>query len=256
MDDLLSSMGFTGYERAVIKTLSSVESSGATAIVKRSRVPQGRIYGILEVLRQKGVIEVIPTSPKRYRIDDLRAALVRHVRQREEALASSMSAIRSLRTPSRDIAPDTKSHSVRMMTGREEHIAATSGLADAAKDDLSQVAPLFVGSFASRSSLLAAAERGVRVRVIVGTVTDKNRARIDECLRCGISVRVLREPQLLSMVLRDREEFLLGVQDHRKDEERLTLRGQNPGILKMLSDTFERDWKRSREIRTVRALRT
>ena len=81
MDALLSELGFNAYERSVIAQLSTVDTSRATTLVQRSGVPQGRIYAILEGLRAKGIVRVVPTTPKRYAIDDLRTALTQHVQR-------------------------------------------------------------------------------------------------------------------------------------------------------------------------------
>lgn len=248
MDALLSELGFNAYERSVIAQLSTVDTSRATTLVQRSGVPQGRIYAILEGLRAKGIVRVVPTTPKRYAIDDLRTALTQHVQRTEADLKRTLERVRVIENPSRVRGERSDSHSVHILTGREEHTLAIATMADGARKEFAQIAPLFIGTFSSRAALLRAARRGVRVRVIVCAVTNRNRDRIKECVRTGIAVRTLKSPDLLSMVVRDAEEFLLGVQDYRAQEERLTLRSRNRAMLETLVHTFEQAWRKARPI--------
>ena len=62
-------------------------------------------------------------------------------------------------------------------------------------------------------------------------------------------MRKSKSPDLLSLVLRDKEEYLLGVQDYRNQEERLTLLSRNKALLQALQAQFFAEWKKAKPVK-------
>jgi len=75
MIDLLRKLGLNKYETEAYLNLISMGSSSAYNLSIKSNVPFGRIYDSLKVLEQKGLVEVIPSKPKKYKAVEPKTAL-------------------------------------------------------------------------------------------------------------------------------------------------------------------------------------
>lgn len=63
----LISIGLTRYEASLYVTMLSFDSSSYEQLIEESDVPYGRFYVIADMLESKGLVEVIPGRPNRYR---------------------------------------------------------------------------------------------------------------------------------------------------------------------------------------------
>ncbi len=70
MRDVLRKLGLNKYESDSYLNLLKVDSSSAYNLSTKSGVPFGRIYDSLKTLEQKGLIEIVPGKPKKYKAKD------------------------------------------------------------------------------------------------------------------------------------------------------------------------------------------
>lgn len=245
LDAFLRELGMTQYERSAIIALAGAGALTATELVRASRVPQGRIYSVVQRLSEEGIVQVAPGRPKRYIIPDVRKALAEHLEKRRASLEGQRQQVAALSIPLRSAQPPP---TVRALTGREAHLRAIAELYDSAQRSVVQVSPLFVGSAQTRQARARAAGRGVRVRVIIRGVTRQNRAAMAQAVAAGVRVRQLESDDMPSMLLAD-DRFLLGLQDYRRGEERLTVLASNAALHAVLQETFERLWRQARPVR-------
>ncbi|MFX1260062.1 MAG: TrmB family transcriptional regulator [Promethearchaeota archaeon] len=75
LKELLRNFKLSNYEINAYITLLNSKSLTAREIIKKSSVPRGRIYNILDNLRTKGTIEIQESRPKMYRPLPLNLAL-------------------------------------------------------------------------------------------------------------------------------------------------------------------------------------
>ena len=87
------------------------------------------------------------------------------------------------------------------------------------------------------------------MRIITRKITLENKQNIYECLRLGGKVRLLNAPDLVSFMVQDAHEFILGVEDYKKREERLNLISSNKGLLSVFEQYFERLWKQAKNVK-------
>lgn len=251
LSQLLDTLPFVRYEKEALLYLATVDAATAKDIYKNSSIPQGRIYGILQELRQKGLVMVIPTSPQQYQIKDVKLALQNFIRQEEAKLIEKSKQVDSLQTEPR-LFTAMKAPSVAFLSGREEHLHAIITMRSTAKKELLQVAPLFVGTFASNRSLSEALSRGIGCKIIIKEVHAKNKKVVDKSIRAGAEIRVLNSSDLLSMLIKDSEELLLGVQNYHQQEERVTLYTKNKALISALEDAFWKLWKIAKSVKIYR----
>jgi sugar-specific transcriptional regulator TrmB len=238
----------TLYEKEIILYLSTVDMADARAIYKNSKVPQGRIYSVLQELKQKGFVEITPTKPKKYQIKNIKESLKQYLKQKQDDLQEKIIEVKDLEIKPKSFLQEEKAPSVNFYYGREEHLKAVVTLRENAKKELLQMAPLFAGHYASMLSVQRALKRGVKMKILVWNITAKNKKQIRNCITNGGEIRKSTAADAFSIVIKDSSETLIGVQDFRKKEERLVVHTQNPSLIKALRDTFFRLWRQATPI--------
>jgi len=68
INELLRKLNLSNYEINILLALSNVNFLPARVISKKSGVPSGRIYEILDALNEKGLIEIQESRPKKFRV--------------------------------------------------------------------------------------------------------------------------------------------------------------------------------------------
>jgi len=93
--------GLTEYQARVYLTLLDLGSATASQVPPLSRVPRTRIYATMQQLHEKGLVEILPETPLRYKAVAF-AAFLRHVAEDLRNRAASLDA--NLDTLSREFA--------------------------------------------------------------------------------------------------------------------------------------------------------
>jgi|SRR3989344_474779 len=251
LTQFIDGFDLTSYEKEVILFLASINNANANTIYKNTKVPQGRIYSVLTSLIEKGFVKTIPSHPKRYMIDDIKESLQNYLERKRETIIRDIEKVESLEVKPKLFHLDKNAPSVYTFSGREEHLTALMSLRNQARNGLLQIAPLFDGTFASNRSIYNALKRGVRLKVIVRNITSSNKKNIKECLKLGAAVRCLDSPDLNYFLIRDGEEFILGLEDYKNKEERLSLYSKNKGLLTVLKNYFDKLWKEAKPVKIL-----
>lgn len=66
--EALKDLGLTDYEARVYTALTRIKTGIASEIHQISGIPRSAVYGALEKLARRGIVEVQPTKPMRYRV--------------------------------------------------------------------------------------------------------------------------------------------------------------------------------------------
>jgi HTH-type transcriptional regulator, sugar sensing transcriptional regulator len=242
----LEQLKFNKYEKDIILFLSEVNSATANQIYKNTKVPQGRIYSVLNELKNNSILEIMPTSPKKYKIGNIQISLKEYLKRKQEQIEQQIKEVRDVETKPQIILNE-KEISTRILLGREEHLAFIVSMRESAKKELLQMAPTFGSTPKSDLSLERSLARGVKDKVIVKKITPENRHKIKICIKGGGEVRQLDSPDLLSLVIKDSSEFIVSV--HRRgEEERTVIYSRNQPLLTALIKTFYDLWKKAKPI--------
>jgi HTH-type transcriptional regulator, sugar sensing transcriptional regulator len=187
----LMQYGLTEYEARTYLALMGAGASGARDLANVSRVPRTKIYGVLDELHAKGLVQLLPERPKRYEAvqvdkylatfeDDLRKKLER-LRADREAMAHEFQrvpAARAERAGNFHVVKGRRNVSGRLleMLARAEGEVVLAGSASL---------PLRLRHHLPE--LLAAAQRGVQLRLVFA-LEPRNQAAV-EALRGVAEVR-------------------------------------------------------------------
>lgn len=85
----LTDLGLTRYEARAYLGLLELGEAKASEVGRTSKVPRGRVYEILQALHEKGLVELLPGTPRRFRPVSLHGFLrkkERHLRARADEI--------------------------------------------------------------------------------------------------------------------------------------------------------------------------
>lgn len=249
VQEFINNLDFNRYEREVLLFLVGIDTADARVIYKHTSVPKGRLYSVLNHLKEKGLIQIIPTKPKRYKIEDIQGSLRHYLEQKKSLLHEKIELVEALQLqPKLQLEERNKPH-LSMFNGRGEHLRALMEVRNKAKTRLLQVAPIATGTFASNLSLYKALDRGVKVRLLIRKITAQNRKNILECIKRGAEVRALDSEELIYFLIKDNDEFILGLEDYSNNEERIGVTGRNKSLVLMFEHYFEQLWKKGKMVK-------
>jgi sugar-specific transcriptional regulator TrmB len=81
--DALERLGLPNYEAQVFVALQRLGEGTAQEVSEQSEVPRSQVYGAADELADRGLVELVESSPKRYRPVSLESARA-HLRERME----------------------------------------------------------------------------------------------------------------------------------------------------------------------------
>ncbi len=246
LSPFLDQLDFNSYEKKVILFLSGIDSASAQQILKGSAVPQGRVYEVLNSLSKKGIIQIHPGAPKLFSIKEIKSSLSSYLNAKKAEIEEKISSLDKIELKPKVYLKENH-RSVEIIIGREEHLNKVIEFRNSAKKELLQVAPSFVGTFASALALEKALQRGVKVKVITYALTSENRRMAKILLEHGGELRILPKEELLVLQVKDCEELILGV--HGEKEERTLLYSRNKALLETSIETFKRMWNSAKKVK-------
>jgi len=245
----IDSLKLTLYEKEATLYLSTVEDADAKTIYKNAKIPQGRIYSVLQELMQKGFVDVIPTKPKRYCIKDIRKSFKEYLDKKQTELKEKYLQVDKLSLMPKNTLAQEKTPSVHFYTGRDEHLAANVAMRNNANKEMFQLAPSFKGNFASRLSVQKALARGVAIKIITVKITKENTASIQNCIKYGGEVRVLDTTDIIPLSIRDSQEMILGIQNADNSEQRMMMSTTSKSLIRLFQEYFNRLWRQAKPVR-------
>jgi sugar-specific transcriptional regulator TrmB len=92
MDDenLLRDMGLNKYEASAYLTLLEEGISEANVVSKKSNIPMGKVYEVLESLKNHGLVDIQESRPKKYRPVEPKLALNNYYYKREKDIENEL----------------------------------------------------------------------------------------------------------------------------------------------------------------------
>ena len=244
----LDSLRLTLYEKEIIVYLSSVDLATANLICKNAKIPQGRIYSVLNDLQKKGFVFTIPGKPKRYRIKDIKESLEFYLEKKKSELGEKVEQIKSIELKPKSYNIQENEPSVKILGGREEHLNEVIRFRDSAKKELLQTAPSFIGTFATKLSLRKMLEKNIKTKIIIFEINSKNKSNIETGLKYGAEIRVNKSISGFSIMIKDFDEAMFSAHKYENKEERTVICSRNKGLISALENTFLNLWNEAKPV--------
>jgi len=244
----LDELRFNLYEKEIIVFLSSIDYADAKKICKHANIPQGRIYSVLEDLQKKGFVSLLPGSPKRYQLKDIKLSLKLYLENKKAELDQKIKEIEEIELKPKAFSLDEDKTSVNSFSGRDEHMNQVRRFRETAKKEIIQTASTFIGTFATRLSLRRTLERGVKVKIIILEANKKNKFNIETGLKYGAEIRENKHIKGFSMMMKDSDEAMFSAHSYENKEERTVICSRNEGLILALRKTFDEFWEKATPI--------
>jgi sugar-specific transcriptional regulator TrmB len=165
----LKRLGLSNYEAQVFVALQEIGEGTAKAISDRSGVPRSQVYGAADELAERGLVEVLNSSPKAYRpvaLDDAQKQLQMRLENEQERAFDRLEAIQNSAPAERT------EEAIATVRGRAPITGRINSLLETATHQIAMAAPSETALPDSiKAALRDRADAGVKVRVMTAEPT-------------------------------------------------------------------------------------
>lgn len=248
-----AALGLTKWEKAIYLTLIKFGPLTAAAISKKSNVPYGRIYGVLETFELKGFVAVELGKPKRFRAIDPAIALKTVFKEKQKEISELEQQVeREITELTRVYAPSIigEEQRIYVIKGIENINKVRIALLSSAKKEVNIVVGLGATTRAEipmiDAEMRRALDRGVKMSFIRNLADLEERKKARSELAHGARVRHFPFSGF-HLSIRDRKEVWIELPDPK--EGMIDLFIVNPALAKAFCYFFNLLWKRAQPAR-------
>ncbi|MFA5405936.1 MAG: helix-turn-helix domain-containing protein [Candidatus Nanoarchaeia archaeon] len=244
MIDLLRKLGLNKYEGDAYIALLSLGTAGAFEISKKSSVPFGRIYDSLNVLEMKGLVEVVPSKPKKYKAVEPKTALNGIVDDRLNELTIMQdeinNAVESLGQK------ESVDELVSVTTGRNNFAKRVAEHFDY-KDEYWATSDGFKleNWYPSIKRRFAETDKQANNRFILSNFNKADPQRIKEVLKAGVNIRHYPLPGV-RLLVSDEELVTISIQD--PSHEWVNINIQSKALGRAMTKLLKTAWGKAKNV--------
>ena len=182
-EQLLRNIGFNKYEAAAYLTILKDGFTDARALSKKSKIPMGKIYAVLENLENMGFIEVQRSRPKKYRAIEVKVAFDDFIIRKENEMKIEMDTLRKTIDNIKQalsfysIQEDRDQHFWSAAMGADEVMKMIRSVYNEAENEICVIVPRNIRSMESRhfkdrftlmfhDTLLPLIKKGIKIKMI------------------------------------------------------------------------------------------
>lgn len=245
----LKKMGLSGYEAQVYLALLGESRAPASRVVRKSGVPQSKVYGALSSLVERGFAELVLGDVKLYRGIPPEQAFENYRRCVEETLTQSQADMKELAVKAPDApSDDPGSLGIRLVRSSQVVGVVNEAFESAERELVVAVrAPLMMGP--DTASDLQVIRRGVKLRYLVDlAVLDDpviGPAMIQNAEDLSGCVRFIERVPLRFMVIDGRSAMIELAEE---DNSSAALVVPNKGLAENMRMLFEGLWHRAKTV--------
>jgi sugar-specific transcriptional regulator TrmB len=238
-------LGFSEYESKVLAALVKLGSASAKEISIASRVPQNKLYSILEGFEKIGVLSALPVEPKRFKLINIETFVSKKLKEEEDNL-------KELRQ---------KSKQIKEMGDKEEQFTFTlikgqQAIMDKLAEANKKVEKEILGVQRNWKywaegirAMKDAVKRGVEVKLI-GIVNENNKEKVVEWKKIGCKIKKYDKkfgdfPLRFSIFDNKWARITIGKPEIQNPEDYLTIWTDSRAMIAMLRNQFMQMWKES-----------
>ena len=258
----LRQLGLTEYETQAYLVLVEGSQMSAEEIARNANIPIPRVYGVLDSLRNLGLIVIIEGRPKKFEIispdEGLQNLLALRKKSAEEALhqleATSIE-VKEVLSPifwreRLRIRPEDLLEPLENLSLTEKQ---TKQLIKDAKSSIDIFTDIFNWFDAVETALGKALKRGVKIRILMNMQHPETRSTVKKLQTMGIDIRQptdLRFPVRGTLIDSSKVIFLIWASpSDKRDHPRYVYRpsfSANEGIVAIFKQSFEYRWQAGR----------
>lgn len=240
---LFSKLGLGQYELNAYITLVLQGKVSASELSKVGRIPQSKIYGVLQLLEMRGMVETEMGFPKKYKAIGPQTAAKKIISQKEKQVENLNKEIETAlieALPSIKTSDEVSEEKIWTVIGREETLQKTAELVSRAKKSAYLLTLHFSINDDLAAAIKSAVKRGCDCRII-GFADKETLGAAKKYLSAGIKIRHLKH-SLLRFAVID-EKYLCFRMAQQEKNIYTTVWSASPSLARIFSDQYTRLWK-------------
>jgi len=252
---ILISCGLSEYESKVYSSLVFLGPSKAGIISRESKVPQSKIYEILDQLMNKQLVEVFDGRPKEFKAAEPEIALKNILEEKTKEIETLKSRVESMSDFLKPEKKDEVLGGVWTIKGEKfkEFFNKTSEMMGRSEKYVYAITRNFSRSASVAEAVRKCMRRGVKVRVLgIEAVNKKNYYKALWYKRQGIDLRLFETKVHPRIVVVDGKEILLRLDYSPQKRNRFrfnSLWSEDPSLVTVLDNYVKNMWKNAKPIK-------
>lgn len=215
--EALECLGLSGYEAKVYLALLKLGEATAQEISSESSIPYSKVHSILNILANKGLVEVILLRPKKYRLINPRKALTILASKLKERINSAKDMILSLALQYRE-QPRVMDLEFGIVQNREVlEVLATSLISSASKELLLSI-PV---DLALKVDYLLEELRRKHVHIALNAYSVDKMENLEKLFNLADEIRFCKSPNAF-LIIKDFDEVVYSPKTRVKEREPYT----------------------------------
>lgn len=236
--EILKKMGLAEYESKIVIALLRLGPATVKDIFRECNVPKNKIYESLNSLNNKGIVDSLPTTPKKYLIknnkfyDSL-------IKEKEEEIKLLKKESQQLKKISQLSYPFSTKEAIWIVYGHEAFVNKIKEAISKTNTENLILAKSFKSDTIIFRLTKEAIKRGSSIRMLIPQTKDP---KIKDWLKIGVKIKYLEETPRLTFSIFDKTlcRLNLEIQNNIDDP---TLWIESPPFIQILHEKFEQLWK-------------
>jgi sugar-specific transcriptional regulator TrmB len=248
MENKLNEIGLNEYEKKVYVDLVRNGASTGGKIVKRSGVPQGKVYQVIQSLQDKGFLTTTDVKPKIFTpvnpeiaVKDVIENKIENLSRLKKEVLEEFKAIKK---------PEIESNileKIQVFSGKKPRYALNDRLFENAKKEVRFMHTYEVRFYSFVRLVNETAKRGIKVKFLAISVNEKTLEWMKEDIRDGVEVRYFPVDDIRIQVM-DEEESRVSVVNPKDTRDRVTIYFHHGEMSKHLKSYFDTLWNKAKKV--------
>jgi sugar-specific transcriptional regulator TrmB len=248
MIEKLRELGLSDYETRVYLCLVENGALKGGEVARISKVPQGKVYLVLQGLIEKSFVNVLEIKPKIFQPVDPEIAIRHAVAKKVDELSGLKNdLVNGLKAWKKPSAKESISEKIQVLPGNKSMQALNEHFFHNAKKEIRLMFTYeYRPSFFVRE-LHAAVKKGLKVKLICSMMTKQGLKWVKEDIKAGVDVRYYPVDEIRLQIMDD-SEARIGVLNPKDKRDRVMIYFQHGELAKFLKEYFDSLWKKGKKI--------
>jgi len=187
IDLYLQKLGLSIYQIKAYKALVELKLARAGAISAKSKVPQSKIYGVLDSLAEKGLINIMPSKPKEYTAIEPHIVIENLISSKKDAI-SVLESEKELVLKAMNLGIEPKDEfAIEVFFGRDQHIKIGLDILRSSKKECM----MLLRSLRSRGLIdILSINKKIKMKVMIQMLNEENVDIIEKVIKAGIPIKI------------------------------------------------------------------
>ena len=245
---------FSEYEAKALSSLIKLKSANPKEINVDSGVPQNKLYSILKKFEKSGILSMIPSEPKKYRLINIKSFVKEKIKEREENLKR----LKKNSDNIEEIKEEDKQSVFSLIKGQRAIMNKLAETNQEVKKEILGVQRNWKVWGEGLRAMQSAVKRGVDVKFI-GIVNEENINKVKEWEKIGCKIKSYNKkfgnyPLRFSIFDGKYARITIGKPEIQNPEEYITIWTDSKALVRMLKNQFNEMWKNSISINKYKSL--